>query len=182
MFEQYRDKTRILVLGSALQSLILHILNFHGKEVDIVSQAPADPSNNDFAIMVTDDLDLATVFRPNLALLTINVPSGHAVPVLKRIVAGGVLIYPENSEDLLHSLDGIPNYFRKVPYSATTCVQEGKSAIWETDWGRLPLPFADPQVTEHLEGIKLLCQQLGMMEEPFYEALMNFNAAEKTIP
>ncbi len=178
MFGQYRDKTRILVMGTALEPLVLHVLNFHGTEFDVVSKTHTDPSHNDFSILGTDDLDLAAVFQPNIALLATGVPSA----LLKRIVGGGVLIYPENSTERLHSLHGLSNYFRKIPYSAATCVREGKSTVWETDMGRLPLPFTDPQVTKQLEGIKILCQQLGIMEEPFYEALMNFYGTENTIP
>jgi UDP-N-acetylmuramate: L-alanyl-gamma-D-glutamyl-meso-diaminopimelate ligase len=38
--------------------------------------------------------------------------------------------------------------------------------------GEIPLKNSDLEVINHMEGARYICQQLGILEENFYEALL----------
>ena len=46
--------------------------------------------------------------------------------------------------------------------------------ILTTALGEIPLISTDESLIKNLDGIQLLCQQFGVMEEEFYEPVMNF--------
>ena len=47
--------------------------------------------------------------------------------------------------------------------------------------GEIPLSIFGKHNLLNMEGAKLICQQLGIMEEEFYEAIMSFKGASKRL-
>ncbi len=172
MWEDYRDKTRILILGTGAGTLYTYILDFLGREMDLITAASAPSSSNDFALLISDNPDSASGFSPNIVLNTLTQP-GNAV--LSHLVAGGIYIFPEGTES--NDETEVPAVFcRRIPYPASSYALTESSAVVTTDLGPLPVSVNDPSLLDHLEGVRILCQHTGIMEEEFYEALMNYRA------
>lgn len=170
LFKNHQDKTRILISSeSGMARLVLHILDFCGISTDyILDNGEQNIQNNDFLIFESQHSDIA-LFQPNVVLL--SSPSEFPISdLLNNITGGGVLVYPENDENINAALDNVENYFRQLPYISIHPIGD----TIETPMGIIPISFAKHPMTEHLEGVRLLVQQLSVMEEDFYEALMTF--------
>ena len=90
LFEQSKDKTRVVIGGShgktTITSMILHVLNYHDREVDYMVGAQLDgfetmvhlTKENDFIVLEGDEylsspIDMRPKFhlyKPNIALLS----------------------------------------------------------------------------------------------------------------
>ena len=82
------------------------------------------------------------------------------------------MVYPENMEE---TVDEAENYFRKLSFSNAEFKTEGEKILISTEMGEIPLASGDANLVKNINGIKLLCQQFGIMEEDFYEAMMSFD-------
>ncbi len=170
-FEKAQHKTRVLVAGNEVPQLLKNILNFHGKNFDEVTETPAD-TENDFALYFTHDIIAGSDFRPNIALITTPVNAEESQLLVSKMTSGGILIYPENHVHFLEALQQTPNYFRQLPYSTSEYSQKDGYFIAKTSLGELPLEIQELETMMHLEGLRLCCQQFGLLEEEFYEALL----------
>lgn len=175
LHQHYRNSTRILLTDPALQELFLHILTFHGKAATVVSAEEPEETPEDFAVFSSRQMDEGALFLPNIVLHATAVRP-ESTELLSSIVGGGVLIYPGKDSTVPDNLEGIHNFFRKIPYDQPNLEVNGNALTLHTAIGSVPVPFQDPAVAENLEGLRLLCQQAGLMEEEFYEALMNFDS------
>ncbi|QFG53706.1 hypothetical protein [Chryseobacterium sp.] len=172
MWEDYKDKTRILILGKGAGTLYTYILNFLGREMDLITPESAPTSSNDFALLISDDPESASGYSPNIVLQTLPQPVNT---VLDHLVAGGIYIFPEAVETP-DKTEAPAVYCRQIPYPASSYTLAQGSAVVTTDLGPLPVAVSDPSVLDHLEGVRILCQHTGIMEEAFYEALMNYRS------
>lgn len=169
-----QNKTRVLIYTSnpGVAQLVLQVLDFHGKNTDFFLQNGfKETSGNDFVLLDTSDIHRAAEFRPNIVLMTEDFADQDFSPLLKNIIAGGVLIYPTIFETQLEKAE---NFFRKLPFSRAAFQKNTETFVLNTELGHLPLLSADENLIENINGIKLLCQQFGVMEEEFYEPVMNF--------
>ena len=174
--EQSKNKTRVLVFSSqpSVAKLLLEVLGFHGKAYDsYLENGSTTHSNSDFAIFESSDFEKASAFAPNIALISSEILPGQIETVLESIVAGGVLIYHSNGSEVV---ENSKNFFRKLEYSGTDFVKSASTFILQTNIGEIPISSSDENLIKNIDGIKLLAQQFGVMEEDFYEALMGFEA------
>ena len=169
-----QHKTRVLIYSSYLKTaeLVLHVLDFFGKNTDfILANGKSKTADCDFVILETSDLQKAADFKANIALISNEMGSGNLTSIIKNITAGGILVYPENMEE---TVDEAENYFRKLSFSNAEFKTEGEKILISTEMGEIPLASGDANLVKNINGIKLLCQQFGIMEEDFYEAMMSF--------
>lgn len=169
-----QQKTRVLIYSSYPKTaeLVLHVLDFLGKKTDyILVNGNSRTEDNDFVILETSDLQKATDFKANIALISDEMNSENLSLILKNITAGGVLVYPEKAEETINEAE---NYFRKLSFSDAEFKTEGEKIHISTEMGEIPLGSSDANLVKNINGIKLLCQQFGIMEEDFYEAMMSF--------
>ena len=96
-------------------------------------------------------------------------------------ITGGILVYNEEDENLVKLVDEAENYFRKMPYKTPNYeTKNGKTSV-ETEMGQIPLKiFRKAQFTE-FRRTRLICNQLGILDEDFYEAMMSFSGASKRL-
>lgn len=170
-----QHKTRVLIYSSYLKTaeLVLHVLDFFGKNTDfILANGKSKTADCDFVILETSDLQKAADFKVNISLISDEMGSGNLTSILKNITAGGILVYPENMEE---TVDEAENYFRKLSFSNAEFKTEGEKILISTEMGEIPLASGDANLVKNINGIKLLCQQFGIMEEDFYEAMMSFD-------
>lgn len=213
LYEQSKDKTRVVIAGShgktTITSMILHTLNFHQKDIDYMVGAQLEgfdcmvktTEESDFMILEGDEYlsspeDMRSKFlhyHPNIALISgiawdhINVfktfddYTEQFKKFVESITAGGVLVYNEEDEEVVKIVENAENYFKKVPYKTPKYhIKEGKVYL-ETDMGEVPLSIFGGHNLLNMEGARLICQQLGIMEEEFYEAIMSFKGASKRL-
>lgn len=213
LYEQAKNKTRVVIGGShgktTITSMILHVLNFHHKDIDYMVGAQLEgfdcmvkiTNDNDFMILEGDEylsspIDLRSKFLlylPNIALLSgiawdhINVFKTFDDYIeqfrkfVETITPGGVLVYNEEDEEVVKVVENSTNYFRKIPYKTPDYkISDGKVFL-KTNMGEIPLSVFGKHNLLNLEGARFICQQLGVMEEEFYEAIMSFKGASKRL-
>jgi UDP-N-acetylmuramate: L-alanyl-gamma-D-glutamyl-meso-diaminopimelate ligase len=78
-------------------------------------------------------------------------------------------------------IESSTNFFRKIPYKTPDYkISDGKVFL-KTNMGEIPLSVFGKYNLLNLEGARFICQQLGIMEEEFYEAIMSFKGASKRL-
>lgn len=213
LYEQSKEKTRVVIGGShgktTITSMILHVLNFHQKDIDYMVGAQLEgfdcmvkiTEDNDFMILEGDEylsspIDLRSKFllyQPNIALISgiawdhINVfkTFDDYVEQFRKFVAsitpGGVLVYNEEDPEVVKVVESAENYFRKIPYKTPEYEIVNGIVNLKTDMGDIPLSVFGKHNLLNMEGARFICSQLGIMEEEFYEAIMNFKGASKRL-
>ena len=213
LYQQSKEKTRVVIAGShgktTITSMILHVLNFHSKEIDYMVGAQLE--GFDCMVKITKDTDFMILegdeylssaedkqpkflhYHPNIALIS-GIAWDH-INVFKTfddyleqfrkftesITSGGVLVYNEEDEEVVKIVENSQKYFRKLPYKTPEySIREGKVYL-KTSMGEIPLSVFGKHNLLNMEGAKLICQQLGIMEEEFYEAIMSFKGASKRL-
>lgn len=213
LYEQSKEKTRVVIAGShgktTITSMILHVLNFHQKDVDFMVGAQLEgfdcmvklTKDNDFMVLEGDEylsspIDLRSKFllyQPNIALMSgiawdhINVfkTFDDYIEQFRRFVAsitpGGVLVYNEEDTEVVKVVEGAENYFRKIPYKTPEYEISNGKVLLKTEMGDIPLSVFGAHNLLNLEGARHICHTLGIMDEDFYEAIMNFKGASKRL-
>tara|TARA_Y100000385_G_scaffold4778_1_gene5207 strand:+ start:994 stop:2349 length:1356 start_codon:yes stop_codon:yes gene_type:complete len=213
IFEQAQQKTRVVIGGShgktTITAMILHVLDYHGKEVDYMVGAQLEgfdvmvklTHHNDFIVLEGDEylsspIDLKPKFhhyKPNIALLS-GIAWDHinVFPTFEdykeqfsiftdSIVEGGSISY--NSEDcyVKEVVEKSPNPIRKFPYKTPHYTIENGITYLETPEGPMPLEIFGKHNLNNLAGAKWICQHMGVDEDDFYEAIASFKGANKRL-
>lgn len=213
LYEQSKEKTRVVIGGShgktTITSMILHVLNFHNKDIDYMVGAQLEgfdcmvkiTKNNDFMILEGDEYLSSTLdprskfllYQPNIALVSgiawdhINVFKTFEdyVDQFRKFIAsitpGGVLVYNEEDVEVRKIVEEAENYFRKIPYKTPQYEIIGSTVYLKTEMGDIPLSIFGAHNLLNLEGARHICQQFGILEEGFYEAIMSFKGASKRL-
>lgn len=213
LYEQSKEKTRVVIGGShgktTITSMILHVLNFHQKEIDYMVGAQLEgfdcmvkiTEQNDFMILEGDEYLSSTLdprskfllYQPNIALISgiawdhINVfkTFDDYVEQFRKFVAtitpGGILVYNEEDSEVVKVVETAENYFRKIPYKTPEYDIVDGVVHLKTEMGDVPLSVFGAHNLLNLEGARNICLQLGIMDEEFYEAIMSFKGASKRL-
>ncbi|ASK32118.1 peptidoglycan synthetase [Chryseobacterium sp. T16E-39] len=213
LYEQSKNKTRVVIAGShgktTITSMILHVLNFHQKDVDFMVGAQLEgfdcmvklTPDNDFMVLEGDEylsspIDLRSKFllyQPNIALLSgiawdhINVfkTFDDYIEQFRKFVAsitpGGVLVYNEEDAEVVKVVDNAENFFRRIPYKTPEYEISNGKVLLKTEIGDIPLSVFGAHNLLNLEGARNICRHLGIMDEDFYEAIMSFKGASKRL-
>ncbi|MEC5157186.1 hypothetical protein [Chryseobacterium sp. MP_3.2] len=174
LFPTYQVKTRVLIASNNAEvaRCIFHTLEFYQKNFDYLLENGSNKnSGEDFIFLESNSVEIATQFKPNIVLLTSEIVEDNVGEIAKNITGGGVLVYPEKFENLL---DHVQNYFRKLPYSPTDFSVKNNTLSVSTEMGEIALQTLDQKLALDLQGIQFFNQQFGIMEEDFYDPLLNF--------
>lgn len=194
---------------TTITAMILHVMNYHNRPVDYMVGAQLDgfdqmvhlTEENDFIVLEGDEylssaLDRRPKFhlyRPNIALLSgiawdhINVfPTFDNYVEQFRvfvdgIVKGGSITYNEEDDTLREIVEASENTIRKLPYRTPAyTVEEGKT-ILKTPEGPMPIEVFGQHNLSNLAGAKWICQNMGVDEDDFFEAIASFTGASKRL-
>src|SRR6056297_1505961 len=164
LYEQSKNKTRVVIGGShgktTITSMILHVLDFHGREVDYMVGAQLDgfdrmvhlTDDNDFIVLEGDEYLSSAIdrrpkfhlYKPNIALLSgIAWDHNNVFPTLDEyleqfkifidsIVKGGILVYNEEDEHLKKLVEESTNTIRKHPYKTPEYHVENEQTLLHT--------------------------------------------------
>lgn len=194
---------------TTITSMVLHVMHYHDREVDYLVGAQLEgfdrmvnlTSENDFMLIEGDEylssaLDLRPKFhlyQPNIALLSgiawdhINVfPTfDNYVEQFKifidRIVNGGILIYNEEDPIVTKLVEETNNPIRKLPYDTPAYSIDKGVTYLDTPEGPMPLEIFGAHNLSNLNGAKWVCQNMGIDEDDFYEAISTFKGASKRL-
>jgi len=213
LYEQSKDKTRVVIGGShgktTITSMILHVLNYHEREVDYMVGAQLEgfetmvhlTKDNDFIVLEGDEylsspIDMRPKFhlyKPNIALLSgiawdhINVfPTFEDYVEQFKIftdsmINGGMMVYNEEDTIVKEVVESSNNHIKKYPYKTPNYFIEDGTTFLETSEGNLPLEIFGKHNLQNLAGAKWICQHMGIDEDDFYEAIADFKGASKRL-
>ncbi|RNC89259.1 MAG: peptidoglycan synthetase [Allomuricauda sp.] len=192
---------------TTITSMILHVLNYNAIAVDYMVGAQLEgfdrmvhlTQENEFIVLEGDEYLSSPIdkrpkfhlYQPNIALLSgiawdhINVFPTYDNYVeqfrifVDGIVQGGSITYNEEDEELKRVVEASENTIRKFPYRIPEHVIDNGVTYLETEDGPMPLEVFGKHNLSNLMGAKWVCQQMGVDETDFYEAIATFKGASK---
>lgn len=194
---------------TTITSMILHVMNYHNIAVDYLVGAQLEgfdnmvhlTEENDFMVIEGDEYlssptDLRPKFhlyQPNIALISgiawdhINVfPTfDNYVEQFKvfidKIINGGILVYNETDEVVKNIVEVSEKPIRKLPYAIPEHFIDNGTTYLETLDGPMPIEIFGEHNLSNLAGAKWICQNMGVDEAEFYEAIASFKGASKRL-
>lgn len=194
---------------TTITSMILHVLNYHDIGVDYMVGAQLEGFNrmvhltedNDFIVLEGDEYLSSAIdprpkfhlYKANIALLSgiawdhINVFPTYENYVeqfkifIDTIVNGGSITYNSEDAEVSHLVENTTNTIRKFAYKTPEYAIDSGKTYLETDDGAIPLDIFGRHNLNNLMGAKWICQQMGVDELDFYEAISSFKGASKRL-
>lgn len=193
---------------STVTAMILHVMNKVGKEVDYIVGAKFKGTKgnvhlteeNDIMILEGDEylssrLDPRPKFihyKANMMLINgiawdhINVFETEEKyfesfeQLLESATEGSALIYPQYDKNLANLVENNTKYFKKItfdilPYSIDS---NGDTSI-DSSIGKVPIKVFGKHNISNMSGARWICNQLGVMDEEFFESIADFEGADK---
>ena len=194
---------------TTITSMILHVMHYHNIEVDYMVGAQLEgfdtmvhlTETNDFIVLEGDEYLSSPIdrrpkfhlYQPNIALLSgiawdhINVFPTFENYVeqfeifVNQITKGGILVYNEEDETVKKVAEETTNTIRRLPYSTPNYSVEDGTTLLETPEGPMPIEVFGAHNLNNLAGAKWICQNMGVDEADFYEAIASFKGASKRL-
>lgn len=213
LYEQSKEKTRVVIGGShgktTITSMILHVLNYHEREVDYMVGAQLDgfetmvhlTEENEFIVLEGDEYLSSPIdrrpkfhlYKPNIALLS-GIAWDHinVFPTFENYVEqfeiftnslthGGIMVYNEEDVQVKRVVESSESPIKKYPYQTPNYFIENGTTYIDTPDGDLPLEIFGQHNLQNLAGAKWICQHMGIDEDEFYEAIASFKGASKRL-
>jgi len=194
---------------TTITSMILHVMRFHNIEVDYMVGAQLEgfgnmvhlTEENDFIVLEGDEylsspMDRRPKFhlyQPNIALISgiawdhINVFPTYENYVeqfeifIEKITNGGILVYNENDPEVKRVAEAATNPIRKIAYQTPQYTVSNGTTLLETPEGPMPIEVFGAHNLNNVAGAKWICQNMGVDEADFYEAIATFKGASKRL-
>lgn len=194
---------------TTITSMILHVMHFHDIEVDYMVGAQLEGFDtmvhltykNDFIVLEGDEYLSSPIdrrpkfhlYQPNIALLSgiawdhINVFPTFDNYVeqfeifVNQITRGGILVYNEEDEVVKKVAENTENTIRRLPYQTPSYTVEDGVTLLDTPEGAMPIEVFGAHNLNNLAGAKWICQNMGVDEADFYEAIATFKGASKRL-
>ncbi len=194
---------------TTITSMILHVMKYHNIEVDYMVGAQLEgfdtmvhlTQENDFIVLEGDEYLSSPIdrrpkfhlYKPNIALISgiawdhINVFPTYENYLeqfdifIDQITNGGILVYNEEDKDLKTLAENTTNPIRKIPYGTPEYTVEKGTTFLETPEGAMPIEVFGQHNLNNLNGAKWICQNMGVDEADFYEAIASFKGASKRL-
>lgn len=194
---------------TTITSMILHVLNYHNIEVDFMVGAQLEgfdcmvhlTDENDFIVLEGDEYLSSPIdrrpkfhlYQPNIALLSgiawdhINVfPTYENYEeqfkiFVDSIVKGGSITFNSEDKALKNIVEASENTIRKLSYKTPEYTVENGVTLLETPEGAMPIEVFGKHNLNNLAGAKWICQNMGVDELDFYEAIATFKGASKRL-
>lgn len=194
---------------TTITSMILHVMHYHNIEVDYMVGAQLEgfdtmvhlTHENDFIVLEGDEYLSSPIdrrpkfhlYQPNIALLSgiawdhINVFPTFENYVeqfeifVNQITKGGILVYNEEDETVKKVAEETINIIRRLPYKTPSYSVEDGTTLFDTPEGPMPIEVFGAHNLNNLAGAKWICQNMGVDEADFYEAIASFKGASKRL-
>ncbi|WP_333666990.1 UDP-N-acetylmuramate--L-alanine ligase, partial [Flavobacterium sp.] len=184
---------------TTITSMILHVMHYHNIEVDYMVGAQLEgfdtmvhlTETNDFIVLEGDEYLSSPIdrrpkfhlYQPNIALLSgiawdhINVFPTFENYVeqfeifVNQITKGGILVYNEEDATVKKVAEESTNTIRRIPYQTPSYSVEDGTTLLDTPEGPMPIEVFGAHNLNNLAGAKWICQNMGVDEADFYEAI-----------
>ena len=194
---------------TTITAMILHVMHYHDIEVDYMVGAQLEgfetmvhlTETNDFMLLEGDEYLSSPIdrrpkfhlYQPNIALLSgiawdhINVFPTFENYVeqfeifVSMITKGGILVYNEEDSTVKNVAENATNPIRKLPYSTPKYKIVNGKTLLHTPEGDMPIEVFGAHNLNNLAGAKWICQNMGVDEDRFYEAIASFKGASKRL-
>ncbi|WP_445452773.1 UDP-N-acetylmuramate--L-alanine ligase [Flavobacterium sp. 25HG05S-40] len=194
---------------TTITSMILHVMHYHNIEVDYMVGAQLEgfdtmvhlTHDNDFIVLEGDEYLSSPIdrrpkfhlYQPNIALLSgiawdhINVFPTFDNYVeqfeifVDQITKGGILVYNEEDETVKKVAEESTNTIRRLPYQTPSYTVQDGTTLLDTPEGPMPIEVFGAHNLNNLAGAKWICQNMGVDEADFYEAIASFKGASKRL-
>ncbi len=194
---------------TTITSMILHVMHYNNIEVDYMVGAQLEgfdtmvhlTEENDFIVLEGDEylsspMDRRPKFHlyhPNIALISgiawdhINVFPTYENYVeqfevfIQKITNGGILVYNEDDSEVKRVAEAATNPIRKLAYHTPNYSVEDGTTLLETPEGAMPIEVFGAHNLNNLAGAKWICQNMGVDEADFYQAIATFKGASKRL-
>jgi len=194
---------------TSITSMILHVLNETGQDANYLVGAQLAGFDRmvklddslEFIIIEGDEylsstLDLRPKFlwyKPNIAVVSgIEWDHANVFPdrneyylqfekFIESIVPGGSLAYFQDDLRLNEIVNRCSQEIRLFPYSTPAYRVEEGGVVLETEEGEVPLKVFGKHNLQNLEGARLMCNQLGVMDADFYASISSFEGASRRL-
>nr|WP_297785073.1 Mur ligase domain-containing protein [uncultured Allomuricauda sp.] len=202
LFELCKFKTRVVIAGSQnrtrVTTMVLHVLNYNEVEVDYALSLPNGihlTEGNDFVVIEGGDGSSSIVdaspqfhkYHPNIALLSdfefkeggfytnFEIYAEQYGIFVNSIVKGGSITYNEENAEVKKRVESSENPIRKFPYTTPEYQEYDGQIFLDTPDGEMPLEMVETNDLRNMAGAKWICQQMGVDEVEFYEAMATFS-------
>ncbi len=194
---------------TTITSMILHVMHYHNIAVDYMVGAQLEgfdtmvhlTKENDFIVLEGDEYLSSPIdrrpkfhlYQPNIALISgiawdhINVFPTYDFYVeqfeifIQKITNGGILVYNEDDAEVKRVAENATNPIRKIAYQTPEYSVENGVTLLETPEGPMPIEVFGAHNLNNLAGAKWICQNMGVDEADFYEAIATFKGASKRL-
>ena len=194
---------------TTITSMILHVMHYHNIEVDYMVGAQLEgfdtmvhlTHENDFIVLEGDEYLSSPIdrrpkfhlYQPNIALLSgiawdhINVFPTFENYVeqfeifVNQITKGGILVYNEEDATVKKVAEESTNTIRRIPYQTPSYYVKDGVTLLDTPEGPMPIEVFGAHNLNNLAGAKWICQNMGVDEADFYEAIASFKGASKRL-
>ena len=194
---------------TTITSMILHVMHYNSIEVDYMVGAQLEgfdtmvhlTDENDFIVLEGDEylsspMDRRPKFhlyQPNIALISgiawdhINVFPTYENYVeqfeifIRKITNGGILVYNDEDSEVKRVAESATNPIRKLPYHTPKYRVKNGVTLLETPEGAMPIEVFGEHNLNNLAGAKWICQNMGVDEADFYQAIATFKGASKRL-
>ncbi len=171
IIEKSQHKTRIAVFQqyNSFQAFLLHVFQCSQFVCNICTQDDTIfwEDNSDYVLFflekVTEDI------RFNIAFVDTTLQMDYPL-LCQQMVDGGVMVLSNDHVVLQETAQLSSTFFRQLSF-----IENKTQLRIETDYGFLELGHLPKEVITQLDGLRLLCQQVGILEDQFYESLMSYN-------
>lgn len=194
---------------TSITSMILHVMHKVGQQVNYLvgAQLPGfdrmvrlDPQA-DFIIIEGDEYGSSALdprpkfhwYEPNIALIS-GIAWDHAnifpteeeyqeqfASFVREIKPGGTLVFCEEDIDLKALVEANADEIKLFPYRSASAEPSASGSILHTEEGEVPLRIFGAHNMQNLEGARLVCNQLGVMDDEFYAAITDFEGASRRL-
>jgi len=209
LYEQTRDKTRVVVGGShgktSTTAMILFVLNKLNIASDYMVGAQIAGFEN--TVKLSQDAKIAVfegdeyltspldkrpkfhLYKPHIAILTgiawdhINVFPTFEFYVEQfqkfadLIEPQGYLFYYEGDENLRKIAQNLRKDISATPYTTPKYTVRSGITYLQTSMGEIALKIFGEHNLQNLEAARLVCNQLGITDKDFHEAISDFSGA-----
>ena len=211
IYHHASDKKRVVIAGShgktTTTSMIMHVLKYAGKKFDYLvgallegfdtmvglSDAPVIVIEGDeYFASAIDLVPKILYYKPHVAVITgVSWDHMNVFPTyesylepfkkfIETIDTEGVLFYYEKDKEL-SKLIGAENS-KSIPYSPFNSeIKRGKTVLITEDKQQIPLEVFGEHNLSNLKAAYLVCKELEVTDEMFFEAIQTFKGAAKRL-
>ncbi len=194
---------------TSITAMILHVLHFHKMDCDFMVGAQLEgfdtmvqlTDHNEFVLLEADEylsspIDLRPKFlhyKPNIALISgISWDHYNVFPTyedyyhqfdlfISSMESGGALIYNKEDNEVVKVTEANCHEIKKFAYGMPDYIVKDGEVSLPTPEGDVELSIFGRHNMNNLDGARWICNQMGLTDAQFYEAIPTFKGASNRL-